>query len=86
MRLDQSLAGITMYEIPCTIDEYLQANEHTACVRFNVVGNVSQLHLRGFLNCVTFVKAILIKCPWWVFSPKQLYDWMVNNGKHFKQA
>lgn len=82
MRIDQSIAGMSFYEYEGTVSEYIQANADsvTDWIRWNVLSNSSVYHLRGLLTCVTVVKAILIKCPWWVFTPKQLYKWMVNNG------
>ncbi len=82
MKIDYSICGMSFYEVPCTWQEYLEANheEITDCVRWNVKTNSTVKHLRGLLTCVTVVKAILIRCPWWVFTPKQLYEWMIKHG------
>lgn len=82
MRIDGSMAGITFHEFPLTWREYLviNADNITDCVRVDVCRGQYFKCLRGLYTCVTVAKAIcLMRAPWWIITPKQLYRWV--NGK-----
>lgn len=83
MRIDGSMAGITFHEFPMTWLEYLEANAHTItdCIRVDVDRGQYWKTWRGIYTCVTTVKAIcLLKTPWWVITPKQLYGWLYDKS------
>ena len=70
-----------LYEHPENLARMAVKQGASAVVAVNVVTPPDRLYaLRGLLNCVVFVKAVLGVRAWWVVSPLALFRYLVNNG------
>lgn len=62
------------------VQEYLNAG-YTAAISWPVDHDYKQEYVpRGFLNCVTLVKALIGVSAWYVWTPKHLARYLVRNG------
>lgn len=83
MRIDATHGGIQFMEYEGNIENYLNVMGHTitASHRVNVNRPLFYKRLRGIYSCVSIAKAFaMLDCPWYVITPKQLYQWVVKHG------
>lgn len=78
--INKCFGGIDLVFVGDSIEQIVSESDWTAVVAYEVnTANLNKIDYRGFINCLTVVKALLwARC--WSITPKQLYKFLLKNG------